>query len=115
MFGPPCEVVFWKVGPSFRGYLVKKLVKEGMKQRDVAKLLGLTEAAISQYLSGKRGLLRFDKEMKRIVEITAKKIMQNPKCTPMVYINGTCEVCLYLRKSGKMCKLHGLKHCRRGL
>lgn len=50
----PCEsAVKYKV-PAIKAELARKLKKEGKSQKEIAKLLGVTEAAISQYLSGKR-------------------------------------------------------------
>ena len=42
--------------PAIRGELAKTLVNEQeLSQKEAAKLLGITEAAISQYLSKRRG------------------------------------------------------------
>jgi predicted transcriptional regulator len=50
----PCEsAVKYKV-PAIKAELARKLKKECKSQKEIAKLLGVTEAAVSQYLSGKR-------------------------------------------------------------
>lgn len=52
----PCEVVVWKLLPIIRRELARELVvSHGIKQADVAKKFGVTDAAVSQYISGKRG------------------------------------------------------------
>jgi len=54
----PCEKVLWFVLPAIRKELVRSLVQEhGYTQRGTARLLGLSDAAVSQYLSKKRGKL----------------------------------------------------------
>lgn len=49
------EIKVWYVLPYIRTQIVKKWKKEEMQQKDIAKLLGITPAAVSQYASGKRG------------------------------------------------------------
>ena len=52
----PCEVVVWQILPLVRRELARELVStHGMSQAEVAKIFGVTDAAISQYLSKKRG------------------------------------------------------------
>ncbi|HWR01016.1 MAG TPA: hypothetical protein VN371_04065 [Chlorobaculum sp.] len=41
--------------PQIRADLAKELVKTGMTQSSAAKMLGVTPAAVSQYLHKKRG------------------------------------------------------------
>jgi len=54
----PCEKVLWYILPAIRKELVRSLVQEhGFTQREAARLLGLSDAAVSQYLSKKRGRL----------------------------------------------------------
>lgn len=51
----PCEKAVWYYLPQIRADLAKDLVKTGMTQSRAAKLLGVTPAAVSQYLHKKRG------------------------------------------------------------
>ena len=51
----PQEIEVWYVIPAIRRELAKILVKDFKKsQKECAALLGITEAAVSQYLSQKR-------------------------------------------------------------
>jgi predicted transcriptional regulator len=50
----PQELEVWYVIPAIRRELAKGLVAEGLSQKQVAEKLGLTGAAVSQYLSDKR-------------------------------------------------------------
>jgi predicted transcriptional regulator len=52
----PCEKAVWYYLPQIRADLAKELVKSGMTQSEAAKKLGVTPAAVSQYLHKKRGL-----------------------------------------------------------
>ncbi|MBA3044390.1 helix-turn-helix domain-containing protein, partial [archaeon] len=47
----PCEVIIWYILPGIRREITKSLLKNGLSQREVAKKLGITDAAVSQYLS----------------------------------------------------------------
>jgi predicted transcriptional regulator len=51
----PQEIEVYYLLPAIRRELAKALKKKGSDQKTVAALLGVTPAAISQYLSGKRG------------------------------------------------------------
>lgn len=56
MRGPPCEIAVKYVWPAFRNLVAKRLVNEyKLSQVEVARLLGVTQATVSYYLSGKRG------------------------------------------------------------
>ena len=52
----PCEFMVWHVLPMLRRELAAELVSaNGMSQADVARKFGVTDAAVSQYISRKRG------------------------------------------------------------
>ena len=57
----PCEIAANKIVPAIKAKLARKLKKNGMKQKEIAKLLGVTNAAVSQYLSGKRAVKNIGK------------------------------------------------------
>ena len=50
----PCEIAVWKITPSIRGEMAKMVVEDfNLNQKEAAKLLGITEAAVSQHLHKK--------------------------------------------------------------
>ena len=67
MYSLPQEIEVWYIIPAIRRELTKILIKQyNLKQKKVAMLLGISEAAISQYLSNKRGQeIKFPKEMEK--------------------------------------------------
>ena len=84
----PCEEIIWNVLPTIRKEIALIMVKEfKLSQREVAKRLNVTEAAVSQYLRKKRGKLRLNKETK---EAMYKFVKRN--------INKEINIC-------KLCKL----------
>ena len=50
----PCEIMASRILPSVKSKLAKTMKQQGLTQRKIAEYLNLTEAAVSQYLSGKR-------------------------------------------------------------
>ncbi|MBF0585671.1 helix-turn-helix domain-containing protein [Prosthecochloris sp. N3] len=51
----PCEKAVWYNLPQIRADIATGLVKSGMTQSLAAKKLGVTPAAVSQYINKKRG------------------------------------------------------------
>ncbi len=50
-----CERRSRVIIPIIKRALVEELHKRGLKVKEIAELLGMTPAAVSQYLHGKRG------------------------------------------------------------
>jgi hypothetical protein len=51
-----CDVMVRSLLPPMRAEMVTRLVRDqGLSQSDAAKKLGITRAAVSQYISRKRG------------------------------------------------------------
>lgn len=51
-----CEYMAFRYLPAMRAEMVTRLIRErGMSQSDAARRLGISRAAVSQYLSRKRG------------------------------------------------------------
>jgi len=92
----PCEYIFWNVLPSIRKEFVRGLMRSnGFNQKQVAEILGLTSAAVCQYLSSKRGtfniidediLIEIDKSVKVLLEHGSSQL-----------INETCRICRLFR------------------
>lgn len=95
----PCEHVIWNVLPAVRKELAKILVKKHcLSQRETAKRLGVTEAAISQYLKSKRGSkVILDKKAKKKIETLAKEILKSRENLPKEGRN-MCNLCKFVRK-----------------
>ena len=93
--------------PSVRALVAKELItKYNLRQIDVAKMLGVTQAAISQYLRGARGNiidLRNDKEIMRIVDRIATGLI-NKDLTKKDLSILICEICYQARKKRIYCK-----------
>ncbi|HVP24839.1 MAG TPA: helix-turn-helix domain-containing protein [Methanomicrobiales archaeon] len=95
MVKTPCQRIVWDVLPAIRSALAAELVKTGVSQQDVAKLLEIAPSAVSQYLSGKRGYrIEFEAPIaKRIGELARDiKAGRVPDIT-----TGICAICHEIR------------------
>ncbi|MCX6772488.1 MAG: hypothetical protein NTV88_01825 [Candidatus Micrarchaeota archaeon] len=70
----PCSEVHWKILPSVSREIALCLEKAKMPRGKIAAALGTTPAAISQYMSGKRGGMKLKKEAKDACCRLAKRI-----------------------------------------
>lgn len=71
----PQEIEVFYVIPALRREIATCMKSGGKSQKDIAKLLGVTEPAISQYMTSKRAaLLKFNDNLKAEVMTAAKRI-----------------------------------------
>jgi predicted transcriptional regulator len=108
----PQEIEVWYIIPAIRREFAKVLVKKGLKQREVARILGVTDAAVSQYFSSKRGSeVRFNQRIKKEIKESVDRVMKGKDI--LAEIQGICREC----KKDKICcfihKHHGAPdNCR---
>ena len=90
----PCEYIVWHGLPFLRKEIAKSMVNDfGLSQNEAAKKLSITPAAVSQYLSGKRGDIKVkDKDVLREINISAENIIQKGD---YVTIPEICRLCKY--------------------
>ncbi len=98
----PCEVAARHLLPTFRSLIAKGLIEDyGFTQAAAAKKLGTTQAAISYYLSSKRGeryLRQFEANplvMSKIREIVAG--LEAGTFSPTDVSEKLCELCTSVR------------------
>lgn len=108
---PPCEIVVTKVLPAIRTVLVKELIeRHELSQKEVAEILGVTQAAVSQYLSSTRGDVELEKKLRKtkmynkIQELSDKIASGDIKKSQI--INNYCNICDSMRKEGILCEIH---------
>jgi predicted transcriptional regulator len=72
----PQEIEVWLILPTIRKQLALSLKEKGMKQKEIAKSLNLTEAAVSLYLNKKRGdEVKFSKDILSEINFSATQII----------------------------------------
>lgn len=95
----PCETIVWQILPVIRKEFAKNLViHHGFTQRKIATRLGISDAAVSRYITGTRGKItiqnpRILKEIKASSDIIATG---NKKTV----IQEICKICSLLKSSG---------------
>lgn len=103
---PPCEIVVWYVIPSIRSKLAKELLNLGMKQKDISQLLDITQPAVSQYISDKRGHeIDFDPQVEQYIKKMAQD-MKNGEIKPVDLIPRFCHICKTIKTQEVLCQLH---------
>jgi hypothetical protein len=98
----PQEVEVFYILPAIRRELTLAFKELGRSQKDIAKLLGVTEAAVSQYMSQKRATdVTFPDIMKAQIRAAAPKITDHSSMIQEV------QTVLAAAKQDKfICKLH---------
>ncbi len=101
---PHCILVVKYVLPALRAKVAKELIDRGYRVKDAAEMLGLTQAAVSQYISSKRGqkgirLIEKSDEAVKVVSELVEKIIKG-EATVEDEVDYLCRVCEILRKEG---------------
>jgi predicted transcriptional regulator len=93
----PCEYMIWNGIPAIRKELAETMIKQfGLSQREAAEKLGLTPAAVCQYLSKKRGKNdTFDQTIIKEITISAQRIIKNDGTDIVIE---TCRICRLVQK-----------------
>ena len=92
----PCEIIVWNIVPIIRKEFAKNLIENnGLNQREVADKLGITESAVSRYISGKRGILKItDKQILKEIKLSTNKIAAKDE---QIVIEETCRICRLMK------------------
>ncbi len=106
---PPCELVVKHYLPVIRSLIAKELVEAyELNQMQIAKLLGITQPAVSNYLSLLRGEAEktFDtSEVREVARKMASELVEG-KLSLSQSIYTICNLCIKLRSAGVTCSLH---------
>ncbi|MFH1786972.1 MAG: helix-turn-helix domain-containing protein [archaeon] len=105
----PCELIVKFYLPAVRSQVAKELDKKGLTQSEIAKVLGVTQAAVSKYLSGK--LDPTSSAISRLPEIksTAKEIadgIYSKKLNTHTALAKLCRTCRKLKGAHHFCPFH---------
>jgi predicted transcriptional regulator len=108
----PSEIEAKSLIPAIRAILAKKLVNEyGMKEEIVAKVLGVTQAAISNYLRGTRGDIELMNKLTSVTEVMRKtddiaRDLASDKAYRPNTMAKFVELCNYMRYTLIICDVH---------
>ena len=107
---PPCMIVVKDILPSIRVLIARELVgKHLLKKTKVANLMGLTPAAITQYLNTTRGdntkVIEGSKKIRELITDIARDVVYGASPPDMLLLK-MCMICQIVRTEGLMCELH---------
>ncbi len=89
-----CEYASRVVLPALRKAIAVEFVQSGKKKNEVAKILGVTPAAVSQYLSGKRARIQLtDDEIEMVKNLVRRGLTQE----------GICKICSSVTRRVRGC------------
>lgn len=104
----PCEIAVRSLVPALRSAIARELTQTyGLRQTDVATLLGVTQTAISKYTRHVRGIVLEVEDVEEI-QPTLKEIvvsLANGHMSRYELVKKLCEACKIIRQKGLMCEL----------
>ncbi len=90
--------MMWSGLPVIRKEIAGSLINDfGLSQKEAAEQLGITPAAVCQYVSNKRGRVDItDESILKEIKISAGNIIENESDS---IISETCRICKLLRSN----------------
>ena len=108
---PPCIVVVQHILPALRVSVAVELIeKHGLKKKETAEIMGLTPAAITQYLNRTRGdsahqIVKESKNVTNLISEIAKDLAYGESSVDKI-VSKLCFACHILQTEGRICDLH---------
>jgi hypothetical protein len=108
----PAEIETKTLIPALRAILAKKLMElYNIQEEDISKMLGVTQAAVSNYIRGTRGnpelitKLLSIKEVSDMIDEIASNLSTNMAYTP-ASLSKFIGLCNYIKSSLLICDIH---------
>ncbi len=104
----PCEVAVKSVIPAIRSAIARELTEShGLKQKEAAQLLGITQTAVSKYTKHCRGAIFEVTDVEGVQPILTKTVflLANGEMDKYELAEKLCSICGIIRQSGLMCIL----------
>ncbi len=102
----PCEVAVRSVIPAVKALMAKELVeRQGLKQDQVAVILGISQSAVSKYAGGTRGHAIEVDSIKEIHGLIGKMtaLLASGDYRRGEFLEFFCQTCMIVRKKNLMC------------
>src|SRR5674536_219001 len=82
----PCEIAVWRILPTIRSKIAKQLASLGLPQMVISKRLGITQPAVSQYVTKKRGMtFAVSDEAQTLIQSLAEDVARGKDLNPVSY------------------------------
>ena len=103
----PCEIAVKSVIPAVKALIAKELVeKQGLKQDEVARMLGISQSAVSRYTRKVRGhVIKIDDidEVETLVNRMIT-ILSDENFKRAEFLKAFCQTCKSIRRTSAMCQ-----------
>src|SRR5450759_2008348 len=86
---PRCEIIVQYVLPAIRAEMAVRMRDEGISQAQIARILGVTPAAVNQYVKSKRGTAGQDVEVLEVID----DYLEEYRGDPEKLSEHLCDVC----------------------
>ena len=111
---PFCEIIAFEILPAVRALVARRLTgRHGFSQKRAARLLGVSQPAVSQYRKDLRGyrsvLFRENPGLKAMAEDIADR-MAAGEIKDFHSTLAFCELCKQIRFSGMGCQAHQIRY-----
>jgi predicted transcriptional regulator len=104
----PCEVGVKTVLPAIRAVVARRLLeKHGMKEKQAAEILGLSQSAISRYTTKNRGnIITIENvpEVQALIDNITNLLLREKTHQKTKILELFCETCKVIREKGLMCQ-----------
>ncbi|HLD15930.1 MAG TPA: helix-turn-helix domain-containing protein [Candidatus Nanoarchaeia archaeon] len=97
----PQEVEVFYIIPAIRSYIARFMKKQGRSQKEIARLLGVRESTVSQYMTEKRATLHFNEEIKERIKEVSGRITNNLEAITAIQI-----LLKEIERSKAICEIH---------
>jgi len=108
----PAEIESKTMIPALRAILAKKLaVQHKVREDEISKMLGVTQAAVSNYIRGTRGdpklisQLSSQKQIGEMIDEISENLASNKAYTP-ASLSKFIGICNYIKTSLLICDIH---------
>jgi hypothetical protein len=108
----PAEIESKTLIPALRAILAKKLAEEHkIREDEISKMLGVTQAAISNYIRGTRGdpkliqKLVADEQVAQMIKELSERLASDMAYTPSSLAK-FISLCNYIKSSLLICEIH---------
>ncbi len=104
----PCEVAVKSLVPSIRSAIAIELTQTyGLKQTEVANLLGVTQTAVSKYTRHIRGAVIEIEKIEEVRPIFKETVvlLANRNISRYELAGRFCEICEIIRRKRLLCEL----------
>jgi len=104
----PCEVGVKTILPAVKAIMARTIVeKHGLKEKETANILGLSQSAVSRYMNRGRGnLIEIENslEVASLIDQMVTFLVKEPHKKREI-MDLFCQTCITVREQGLMCGL----------